>query len=47
MRRGGAGAVEEGPVAAQLRGLHASGEVTARWHEIVAAPLEPDEDEGY
>ena len=38
---------EEGVVIDRLRHLSAPGDVVARWREIVQAPLQPDEDEGY
>jgi hypothetical protein len=38
---------EAGPVADQLRRMGANEEVLSRWGEIVQAPIEPDEDEGY
>jgi Nucleotidyl transferase AbiEii toxin, Type IV TA system len=38
---------EQGPVAERLRAMSAPELVIARWREIVAAPIEPDEDEGY
>lgn len=38
---------EEGVVLDGLRHLSAPGDVIARWLEIVQAPLQPDEDEGY
>jgi len=38
---------EEGAVAARLHELNADGAVFARWRELVAMAIEPDEDEGY
>lgn len=38
---------EAGPVADQLRNMSADEEFLSRWREIVRAPIEPDEDEGY
>lgn len=38
---------EAGPVTTQLRNMSAGGEILSRWCEIVHAPIEPDEDEGY
>lgn len=39
--------LEAGPVADQLQRMGAHKEVLSRWGEIVHAPIEPDEDEGY
>lgn len=38
---------EEGLVTDQLRHMSAQEEILSRWREIVHAPIEPDEDEGY
>ena len=39
--------VEAGAVSDKLRHLGAPGDVLDRWSEIVRAPIEPDEDDGY
>jgi hypothetical protein len=39
--------VEEGVVADRLRKMNASADALARWRDLVASPIEPDEDEGY
>jgi hypothetical protein len=38
---------EEGVVTDQLRRMNSQEEILSRWREIVQAPIEPDEDEGY
>ncbi|MCC6559181.1 MAG: hypothetical protein IT372_40160 [Polyangiaceae bacterium] len=38
---------EQGPVTEKLRDMSAREDVLSRWREIVEAPIEPDEDEGY
>ena len=39
--------VDEGIVSDRLRHMSAPEAVLSRWREIVAAPIVPDEDEGY